>query len=162
MYNVCVSRVGSRGAVRVDPDWILGDGIQAEPDALRAHLLSRAAPHGAAPERTGDGIRAVVRAHAGRQREPARDAARGVPHGGHRAHDAAERVGGARRVPARDRAAHSAGAPVHGDGKYHHGDRQKGWRSARGARKDQGGSLLLLFPLFSCVEVLSDMCANRP
>ena len=28
------NRAGSRGAVRVDADWVLGDGGQAEPDAL--------------------------------------------------------------------------------------------------------------------------------
>lgn len=63
---MCDARAGSRGAVRVDPDRILRDGIQTEPDALRAHLLARATPHGATPERAWDGIRAVVRTHIGR------------------------------------------------------------------------------------------------
>lgn len=125
---MCGARAGSRGAVRVNPDRILGDGIQTEPDALRAYLLARAAPHGAAPERARNGIRAVVRTHIGRQREPARDAAGGVPHGGYRAYDVAERVGGSRRVPARDRATRSSGAPIHGDGKHHNGAREEGWR----------------------------------
>ena len=136
---------GSRGAVRVDADRILGDGIQTEPNALGAHLLARAAPHGAAPERARDGIRAVVRTYTGRQREPTRDPAGGVPHGGYRAHDVAERVGGACRVPARDRAAHSSGTPVHGDGEHHHGAREEGRRSAGGPREDQGTILTFSF-----------------
>jgi hypothetical protein len=135
---MCDAHAGSRRAVRVDPDRILCDGIQTEPDALRAHLLARATPHGAAPERAWDGIRAVVRTHIGRQCEPACDAARGVPHSGYRTHDVAERVRGSRRVPARYRATRSSGAAVHGDGEHHHGAREEGRRSPRGPREDQG------------------------
>jgi hypothetical protein len=156
MSHVFVSRVGSGGAFRVDSDRVFRDGVQAEPDALGARLLACPAPHGTAPECSWDGICAVVRAHAGRQRESARDAARGIPHSRHHPHDAAERDRGARRVPARDRPAHSAGAPVHGDGEHHHGARQEGRRSAGGTREDKGVSSFSL----SCVFVL-DCCALR-
>src|SRR5258707_15241606 len=123
---MCGARAGSRGTVRVDPDRILSNGIQTEPDAVRAYLLARAAPHGAAPERTWDGIRTVVRTHTGRQCEPACDAARGVPHGGYRTYDVAKRVRGTCGIPARNCATHSSGAPVHGDGEHHHGACEKG------------------------------------
>lgn len=76
----------------------------------------------------------------GEQREPPNHAARGVPHDGHRALDAAERLGGPRRVPERHRAAYRPGAPVHGDGEHHHGDGEGGRGPAGDAREDQGAS----------------------
>lgn len=50
------------------PDRVERHGLQAQPDALRAHVLAGTVPHGAAGDGRTDARLAVVRAHAGRQR----------------------------------------------------------------------------------------------
>lgn len=172
--------IGSRGAIRVDADRLVRDGVQAQPDALRAHLQPLAAPDGPAPERAHDCERPMVRAHARRQVrspafppfllpsltagpgqcEPAYHAPRGVPHRRHRAYDAAERLRGARRLPEGHRAPDRAGAAVHGHGEHHHGDGQGRRRPPGGAREDPG-TLPLPSPCCCCPKEADRVWPDR-
>ena len=61
---------GGGGAVREGSDRLVGDGLQAEPDAERADLLAGPVRHEPGIERRADGLGPMARTDVGRQRQP--------------------------------------------------------------------------------------------
>ena len=68
-----------RGALWLGTDRLQRDGLQAKPHALRAHLLAEPPCDGARGRHRDDRRHPVVRAHAGRFRQPPPEPAGGVP-----------------------------------------------------------------------------------
>ena len=62
---------GSGRTIRVRPDRLVGDGLQAEPDAIGADLFAGAVHYGSGIQRGPNGRSAMAGANAGRQRQSA-------------------------------------------------------------------------------------------
>ena len=58
--------LGNRRTFRVNPNWIVGDGVQAEPNAFGTHMQFVKAFDGPSPKHPDDRRRAMVRAYSGR------------------------------------------------------------------------------------------------
>ncbi len=108
-------REGAGGAVRVEPDWLLGDGVQAEPDASGADVLDRPIPDGPAGRRQPNRRNPVARTNFGRFGRASDGPAAVVPGGRCPAVALPERRAGAGRPAQGDRPERRAGAAVHGD-----------------------------------------------
>ncbi|CAA9318203.1 MAG: Adenylosuccinate lyase @ SAICAR lyase, partial [uncultured Gemmatimonadaceae bacterium] len=125
-----------RGAVRDRADRLVGDGVQAQPDARRADQRPRALRAQPGGERERDALGAVLRAHARRLGEPPARAPRSVPR--HRRDPAADaqRGVGARGPPGPRALARARRAAVHGHRGAHRARRPRGRRPAGRARGD--------------------------
>ena len=93
------ARGRARGAVRGVAGRLLGDALQAQPDARRAHLLARAPRHRALARHGDDRRHPVARAHARRLGQQAHRRARGLPRDRRDPDPARERPRRPRRPP---------------------------------------------------------------
>ncbi len=104
-----------RGAVRERADRLVGDGVQAEPDALGAHRVARALRGDARAQREPHPRRPVLRAHARRQRQPPPGDSREFSGDRCDPHSHGERGKRTRSASGTHSAAAGRGAAVHGD-----------------------------------------------
>ncbi|KAI0564100.1 hypothetical protein FGB62_30g15 [Gracilaria domingensis] len=144
-HPAAAAHEGAGGAVWRAADRLERDGVQAQPDALRAHQRAGALPADAGAEPGRDGQHAVAGAHAGRLGQPAAGDVRGVSDVRRDRAAGAQRDGRAGGVPAHGGQARGGGAAVHGHREHPDGGgagRRRPADAARGdpAARDGGGA----------------------
>ena len=123
-------------AVRVRADRLQRHGLQAEPDARRAHRRPRTIRHLAPGQRRAHRREPVARAHARRQRQSPPHPARGVPRRRRDPGARDQRRRGPRGAGGRDPAARRRADALHGDRALAHARRRRGRRPPGAPRGD--------------------------